>query len=360
MNRRSALLRAAAGVTILGSLAGCRGFPGGTAEAGKPDTSAAALAGVHLDIHVDARSHQIVIELPPVDLPHHSLYRGIRQPPPAVGYMPIAAWLRGYSIDLVDSSGHAVPRAVLRDMNLIVPDRRELFSPIMQRIGAADQATAPVKLPRFIGYPIHRGEPLLLVGAFENPTDSSYVGVRLRVRIPYVAANTWFRPLKVFPFYMDVTPPAGRHMYDLPPGRSRRSWEAKPAISGRILGMGGHLHRYAVGLELTDVSTGKVIWETRPVKNPEGKILSMPQDEVWRQLGIPIVKGLEYRVTAIYDNPTGHTIHDGAIGVLGGIMIPAGNATWPVVDTMDATFREDVASTHSQMPRASRRMRMGR
>jgi hypothetical protein len=359
MNGRCALLQAATAVTVLGSLAGCRGFPGGTAEAGKPDTSAAALAGVPLAIHVDAHGHQLVFELPPVDLPAHSAHHAIQQPPPAVGYMPIAAWLHGYSVDLVDSTGHALPRLLLQHMSLIVPDRRELFSPIMQRIGGAGQETAPVNLPRFVGYPIHRGEPVLLVGAFDNPTDSSYTGVRLRVHIPYVPADTWLRPIRVFPFYMDVMPPAGQHAYDLPPGRSRRSWEGEPAVSGRILGLGGHLHRYAVALELTDVSTGKVIWETRPTKSPDGNITSMPQDPVWRHLGIPIVKGIKYRLTAIYDNPTTHTIPDGAMGALGGVMIPARNSLWPAVDTTDATFQQDVAWTHRQISGTSTHMRMG-
>jgi hypothetical protein len=52
----------------------------------------------------------------------------------------------------------------------------------------------------------------------------------------------------VMPVYLDVVPHGGFHSYDLPPGRSERSWEGRPAVGGRILALGGHLHRYGVSL----------------------------------------------------------------------------------------------------------------
>ena len=59
----------------------------------------------------------------------------------------------------------------------------------------------------------------------------------------------------VLPVYLDVLPPGGR-MYDVPPGTSKRSWDWSPAISGRVLALGGHLHKYGQKLVLEDVTTG--------------------------------------------------------------------------------------------------------
>src|SRR5690606_634194 len=105
------------------------------------------------------------------------------------------------------------------------------------------------------------------------PTDVSYEGVRLRVRMPHTVEGDWPAPRRVYPFYVDVTPPAAAHGFDLPPGRSEQSWEGSPAVSGRILGMGGHLHTYAVELRFEDATEGKVIWRSTPILDDDGQVV---------------------------------------------------------------------------------------
>ncbi len=301
-----------------------------------------------LAVVVDEASSEIVLELPPVDIPAHGNAGGHAHSghvtEALIGRIPVGGWLRGYRTELVDANGDTVPSILLHHMNLMTPDRRELFSPIMQRIAAAGQETAPVRLPRVLGYPVAAGERLLLKAMVHNPTGVDYQGVRVRVRLPYTSAAATLAPLHVFPFYLDVMPPAGLHSYDLPPGRSERSWEGRPAVAARILALGGHLHKYAEVLRLEDVTTGNVLWETTPHVDENGNVVGMPQDYVIKRLGIRLDPAHTYRLTAVYDNPTGDTIADGGMGAVGGIVLVDRNAPWPGVDADDPQYALDVAT----------------
>src|SRR5690606_29609998 len=128
---------------------------------------------------------------------------------------------------------------------------------------------------------------LIVIAEMHNPTDQSYDGARVVVRMPHVPANAWPRPIEVQPFYMDVTPPAAPHSFDLPPGRTEVGWEAEAPLSGRILGMGGHLHDHAVELRLEDVTRGRVVWRTEPILDESGRLAGMPQDMFLLRLGLP-------------------------------------------------------------------------
>ncbi len=264
---------------------------------------------------------------------------------PLIGRIPASGWLRGYRTELVDATGDTVPSVLLHHMNLMTPDRRELFSPIMQRVAAAGSETAPVTMPRMLGYPVAAGERLLLKAMLHNPTGVDYDGVRVRVRMPFTSGDARLAPLHVFPFYLDVMPPAGTHAYDLPPGRSEKSWEGSPAVAARILALGGHLHKYAKSLRLEDVTRGKVLWETTPIVDGDDNVIGMPQDYLIRRLGIKLDPSHTYRLTAVYDNPTGDTIPDGAMGAAGGIVLVDRDAAWPGVDPADPQYALDV-ETH--------------
>jgi hypothetical protein len=298
------------------------------------------------DIHRD-----VVVELSPLDLPAHASHHDIRQPVPQVLVVPISGWFEGYFGEVVDSAGHPAPSILIHHLNLIIPQRRELFSTIMQRMGAAGAETPPVELPEIfghpvLGYPIDKGDTLLITLMLNNPTDVAYHNARLQVHLRYAPRDIWPSPISIFPFYLDVMPPAGPHGYDLPAGHSQKSWEGRPAVKGRILAIGGHLHQYGVDLRLTDVTTGRVIWRTAPVTDAERRILRIPTKTYWWRLGIPIVPDHTYRITATYDNPTGHAIPDGAMGAIGGVFLPSNMSRWPPVDPTTAEYKRDVTSTY--------------
>ncbi len=309
------------------------------------------VAAQTLVISADPAHGEILAELGPLHVgagsPSDVGESGMSMAPALVGVLPVDGWLRGYRVELVDAAGRLLPQAMIHHVNLIAPERRELFSDIMLRIGAAGSETDPVVLPRVFGYRVARGDSLLVVAMLHNPTGQALDGVRLRVRFEYVAANTRIRPVSVYPFYLDVTPPAGEHAYDLKPGRSEQSWEGRPAIDGRIIGVGGHLHRHAVALRFVDVTTGDLLWEAKPETSASGDVVGMPRKIFYWQLGLPVHPEHVYRLTAVYDNPTGHTIADGAMGTLGGIVLPGDATAWPRLDRGAPEYQKDVRETYA-------------
>ncbi len=313
-----------------------------TPQAAEPDRHAPLPADpTALSIQVDREHGELVIDYGPIDLPAGASHENIVQLGALVGTVPVDGWLHGYRLEITDAHGRPVPQTVLHHINIIATDRRELFSDIMQRVGAAGHETGPVKLPRLLGLPVHEGERLLVTAMMHNPTPESYEGVRVVTRMPYTQRGTWLPPIPVFPFYLDVMPPASKHAYDLPPGRSEKSWEGRPAVSGRIIGVGGHLHKYGVALRFEDVTAGKLLWEAAPELDDDGNVIGMPTRLFVARLGVPLRKDHVYRLTAVYDNPTGETIPDGAMGTLGGVVIPTRNEVWPGVDRQHPDYLLD-------------------
>lgn len=294
----------------------------------------------------DAARRELVIELGPFDIAANADHHAVLQPTTRGVRIPIDGWIHGFRIEILDRVGRPVPQQILHHINVIASERRELFSQIMLRVAAAGQETGPAVLPRLLGMKVRQGEEFLVSTMLHNPTPKSYFGATIRVRMPYTPATTWLRPLTVYPFYLDVMPPAGEtHAYDLPPGRSERSWEARPAVAGRILGVGGHLHKYGVALRLEDLTAGKVIWEAAPVVDEAGEVIGMPIKKFFWRLGVPVRPDHVYRLTAVYENPTGQVIPDGAMGALGGVILPARGTTWPQVDPGHPEYQLDLRVT---------------
>jgi hypothetical protein len=279
----------------------------------------------------------LVFELGPIELPANAGHDEIHQPAPLTVAVGVDGWLRGYTIELVDSAGRTVPQTVVHHVNVIIPQKRELFSPIMLRLAAAGAETAPVGLPWFLGYEVRQTDSVLVSAMFHNPTAVGYGGVRLRVRMP-LTHKRLIGAMAVYPFYMDVMPPAGSHSFDLPAGRSERYWEGSPAIGGRILGISGHMHKYGVALRLEDRTDGHLIWEGKPTVDEKGEVNAMPIKRFVKTFGVGIKTDHVYRLTAVYENPTGAPVIDGGMGALGGVFLPRDSIGWPQVDRANPEY----------------------
>src|SRR5918993_1826783 len=72
-------------------------------------------------------SSEYVINIGPVSMPANGGHGDITQPSPLALELPVDGWLRGLAFELVDENGKQLPRRMLHHLNLIVPDRRELF-----------------------------------------------------------------------------------------------------------------------------------------------------------------------------------------------------------------------------------------
>jgi hypothetical protein len=279
----------------------------------------------------------LVLEVGPIDLPAGAAHDEVHEPLPMMVAAGVEGWLHGYTIELVDSLGRPVPQTVVHHVNVIIPDKRELFSPIMLRLAAAGAETAPVGLPWFLGYPIKPTDSLLVSAMLHNESSVGYGGVRLRVRMPLTRRHI-FGAMAIFPFYMDVMPPAGSHSFDLPPGRSEHFWEGSPAINGRILGVSGHMHKYGTLLRLEDRTTGHVLWEGKPVVDSAGDVTSIPIKRFVATFGVGVRASHVYRLTVVYDNPTDAPIVDGGMGALGGVFKPDEAGDWPAVDRSNPDY----------------------
>jgi hypothetical protein len=90
-----------------------------------------------------------------------------------------------------------------------------------------------------------------------------------------------------------------------------------------------------------------VIWHEHPRTDSLGAVVSLPVVRFyrWNRLGVHIVPEHRYRITAVYENPTGHLLPDGGMGAVAGLFLPDRGTTWPGVDPQDSVYREDLYDT---------------
>ena len=301
----------------------------------------------HLVVTDHPEEKTLVIALGPIDLPARTSHHALEQLAVQEGTVPFDLMIRGFRIEAIDGDGNPVPQTVVHHSNILDPERRELFLPIMRRVLAASHETKPQKLPGWLfGLPLVGGDRFLALCMLHNPTAESYEDVMIRFVLEYErGTRSGFLPLyTVYPFHLDAMFPLGSKAFDLPPGEYSMSWEGSPAIPGGIIGMGGHLHQYATRLVLEDVTTGDVLYDFAPKTDAEGHIEEIPVVRYTRRgIGRPIFPDHVYRVTAYYYNPTGEVIVDGGMGSVAGAFVPYASAVWPMADPMDQLFAADFA-----------------
>jgi hypothetical protein len=327
---------------LLASVASATALAQGVA--GSHDAMAMGASPKAVTISATMRPGELLLEIGPMDVPaashedegHHAMLEA----PPLWALVPASGWLHGYRVELIDKDGRAVPQSVLHHVNVIATQRRELFSGIMLRLAAAGPETGAVTLPRLIGYEAHQGDTLLVRTMFRFG-DRAYEGVRVRVHFPYTPANALIGDFTISPFYVDVTPQAGPHAFDLPAGRSETYWEGSPAIPGHIIGFSGHVHKFATLFRFEDRTAHRAIWEARPDTTRNGDAKQIPVKRFLLTLGYAIRPDHVYRLTVVYDNPTGEVIRDGGMGALGGVFWPSRGFAWPAIDPADKDYKLD-------------------
>ena len=297
-------------------------------------------------VAVDTRRGEIVIDLPPIDLPAHTGHHGGGGgfPPVVKAVIPVEASLYGFQVQVVDAQGRQLPGELIHHFNLIDPNHRELFLPISRRLLAAGKETGAQRLPKlFFGMPVQAGELVVASAMLHNPTETDYRQVRTRLVLQYIPGAKWYPIFEGYPFQLDVAFPVGDKSFPLPPGKSSRSYEGSPSIPGKIVGIGGHMHEMGTKIELSEVETGKVIWAAQPVLDESKNVVGVPVAKLygWFRLGVPIRPDRKYRVTVYYDNPTGQVVEAGGMGVIGGLFLPDRGATWPVADKSNSLYLLD-------------------
>ena len=151
------------------------------------------------------------------------------------------------------------------------------------------------------------------------------------------------KPVAVYPVLVDVGfRPGESPAYDLPPGRSVRELTFTVPLSGRILAAGGHLHDHGESLTLEEVGGGQIL-RLESELSDDGRIRAIPL----RLFGVtgrgrPLRAGREYRLRVEYDNRTGATIAEGAMGELALLFAPDRPEDWPEADPADPLIAADL------------------
>lgn len=295
-------------------------------------------------ITADPKRQELVLELPPVDLPAGAGH-DVPQPPASLAEFPVNGAVYAFHAELRDADGRLLPADLLHHMNVMDPSERELFLPIARRILASGRETGEIRFPWLLfGARVHAGERIIANAMLHNPTPLSYRGVRVRLVLSYVPDHRPWPLFSVFPWQLDVAFPVGDKTFDLPPGHSERVYEGSPAVDGKIVVIGGHMHEYGRTIELWDATTGKLLWHGEPAPAPPGQPRSVPLGRFYglSGIGLPISASHRYRVRVIYENPTGHTIAAGGMGVVGGLFIPRRGAVWPIAERSNSLYQQDV------------------
>lgn len=285
-------------------------------------------------------SETLVFTVGPLDLDAGADHHGTPQPEPLWDVFPRDGWVQGFRVSVHDATGDTVPSLTLHHVQVLLPQRRELLLPIPFRLMGAGAETRGAALPPGMGVPVQAGDSVLVTAMVHNPGDRSLEGVRIHLELDFLPGPPGRRMTEVYPFFLHVTPPEESSSYDLPPGRSVQSWEARPGVDGRVVALGGHLHRYAEEIRLEDAVTGQVIWRARPELDRDGNVVEVPRRHyVWTR-GPRLRKDRIYRVSAVYHNPTDQVIADAGMGTLGGVFRPLG--PWPERDPANPLFVLDL------------------
>jgi hypothetical protein len=299
-----------------------------------------------VQVRIDSEHREVVVTVGRIHIPEATLYSHHPSEKRLRFQWPVRGWLRGYRLDLLDSAGRTLPREMLHHAGVANLDRRQLAYPLVERLIAVGRETQPVMLPASMGVPLAPGQQLLLYYALANATASPIDGAELRLSITWTPDSA-DPPRNVLPLFLDANPKAagaGTRAFDVPPGVSIISAEFTLPVGGRLRALGGHLHDYAVEIRLEDVRTGKTLARLETKRHADGRLIAVSSTRFFfKRRGLHLAANHQYRVIAVYDNPTSATIPAGAMAFMAGPFIPDDLGRWPSLDATDPVFQEDLA-----------------
>jgi len=175
-------------------------------------------------------------------------------------------------------------------------------------------------LPSY-GYRVHKGDQVRIETMVHNPTGTGHPAVWLEVAISYAPFDSAAPIKSVYPAWIDVQE-CRSSGYDLPPGKSSKTGFVTLPFGGALLGVGGHLHDYGRELLLRDAAARREIARLDAAVDQRGWLISMPIKTFLETGGYALKRGDRLQVTASYDNSTGKTIPEGAMGIVVGYFLP--------------------------------------
>lgn len=318
------------------------------APAAPRDTTAPAAP--QIIVTVDSVHRQVIVTAGPFDLPSMPADMDMEsmehEPPQVMPFRwPVDGYMRGFDVQMRDAQGHQLPREILHHLIGVNFDRRQLIYDSVERLFGWGAETDKVELPSSMGVPLALHTKLGVYAMFHNETGTDVPAAYLRVTLDYTPRKG-SDVLAVMPFYVDVNNHIGGvTSFDVPPGKSTFKYTFELPASGRLVGIGGHLHNYGSSLELRDGRSGKVLARLKAKRNDKGDVLGVGRFVFgFNADALALEANHPYVVEADYDNPTHDTVKDGGMGHINGAFVPDDMRQWPRLDPNDPLIRKDLAA----------------
>ena len=310
-----------------------------------------------LQVVVDSSAKEIILTIGPFDLPDRNDedvhdHSGAGHDTPVYHFAwPIEGWLRGFHLQAMDGEGNVLPQRIVHHMIMVNFDRRQLVYPAAERLMGSGTETQSYVLPKSIGVPVRPGSDLGLYVAWHNTTGARIEKAYFQLRLVWTPKNQVPQPLSGLPVYFDVNLTiGGTNTYDIPAGRSEKSFEFTLPVSGRLLGVGGHIHDFGIEVRLEDAETNKVITTIKTELDENGWVTHLERHLfAVSGRGKKLEANHRYRVVGVYDNPTGKTLELGAMSHMVGLFAPDDITKWPAIDLEDPEYQKDLASLADQL-----------
>ena len=286
-------------------------------------------AGVKLEVRDDPAAQVLTLRLGPLNLPAHADHLAVAQAPDLFLTIPFDGWLIAYHPRLADAAGETLPNRLLHHVAFWNTDRSDFLCPKKQEhiFGAGSEMNDWPALPG-VGYRVAQGDRLRISTMFHNPTDTPYPQTYIEVRMEYrLLAGGPARPAggpplqSVYPAWFDVQE-CGPSGYDLQPGKNETRGEFTLPYTGRLLGVGGHLHDYGQQLRLENATLEEEMATLDANLDPAGRLVSLPIVLFVDRGGYGLRQGEVVKVTAFYHNLTGKLLPEGAMGIVVGYFLP--------------------------------------
>lgn len=308
-------------------------------------TASRTATAQHVQVQVDSARQEIVLSVPGITIAPATPYSHHAAESYHVISWPARGWLRGYRVDLVDSTGAELPREMLHHAGMANVDRRQIAYPMAERVFAAAHETKPVTLPGRYGLPIDAGQRMVLYFALVNPGREPVTGVTLRVRIRWSDSSSTPRMTNVLPFYASAKDDTRESIsFDIPPGRTATSADIVLPSGGWLRALGGHLHDHGVELRLEDAESHQVLARITARRDRDGRLREVASTRfATKRKGLRLEANRRYRIVAVYDNPSDTTIRGGAMGFLAGVFVPEDVRAFQQSLESDPQFARDVA-----------------
>jgi hypothetical protein len=279
-------------------------------------------ATAKLEVRDDPPAQQLTVRIGPLKLPAHATHMTVAQAPSFFLGIPFDGWIVGYHPRIVDGAAKSAPGRLLHHVAFYNVGRHDFLCPakLEHVFGAGGEMNDWPLVPGF-GYRVHPGDRIRIDSMFHNPTAVDYPDSYLEVKLDYRTIAGGQALKDVYPAWFDVEE-CGSSGYDLPAGISRETGEIKLKYSGRLLGVGGHLHDYGSELDFENVTRGEDIAKLRAKLDSAGHMESMPVVLFLKSGGYKLNAGDVLKVTATYNNTSGKMLPDGAMGIVVGYFIP--------------------------------------